>query len=224
MRDFHPELSGGNVVTARRDDVIAFGQRTFRGFAAHFRRNAEIFGAGEPADHICRVAVGAVRIVRYASDGRRQILAFHTAGDIFGYDLGATRDFTAEAVSDCEVVLVRRSAIDAAAAEDNSLARALMTFAKTQLLAAQDHALVLGLKGAGERVAAFLLQFASRTGAGKELDLPMSRLDIADHLALTIESVSRAFTQMERDRSIALPSSRHVLMTNRRALETLLAA
>jgi CRP/FNR family nitrogen fixation transcriptional regulator len=225
MRDLHIETSGGgNVVAARCDDVIAFGQRTFRGFRAHFERNAEIFGAGEPADHVYRLVKGAVRIVRYTGEGRRQILTFQMPGDIFGYDLGASHDFTAEAVNDCEVVMVRRCTIDNGAAEDVRLARTLVEFARTQALAAQEHALVLGLKGAGERVAAFLLQFAERFAGRAELDLPMSRLDIADYLALTIESVSRAFTQMERENRIALPTSRHVLVTDRRALEALQAA
>lgn len=224
MRDFHIEASGGNIVAARCDDVIALGQRTFRGFRANFDRNAEIFGAGEPADHVYRLVRGAVRIVRYTGEGRRQILTFQMPGDIFGYDLGAIHDFTAEAISDCEVVMVRRCSIDNGAAEDVRLARTLVDLAKSQALAAQEHALVLGLKGAGERVAAFLLQFAKRCAGRSELDLPMSRLDIADYLALTIESVSRAFTQMERDHSIALPTSRHVLVTDRRALEALQAA
>jgi CRP/FNR family nitrogen fixation transcriptional regulator len=53
---------------------------------------------------------------------------------------------------------------------------------------------------------------------GQEIDLPMSRADIADYLGLTIETVSRAFTEMERLHAIALPSSRHVVMRNRSAL------
>jgi len=52
----------------------------------------------------------------------------------------------------------------------------------------------------------------------------MSRADIADYLALTIETVSRAFTQMEREHAIALPSSRHVVVRDLAALEYLQAA
>ena len=51
----------------------------------------------------------------------------------------------------------------------------------------------------------------------------MSRADIADHLALTIETVSRAFTQMERDHAIALPSARHVVLRDWRQLELMQA-
>jgi CRP/FNR family nitrogen fixation transcriptional regulator len=84
--------------------------------------------------------------------------------------------------------------------------------------------LVLGRKGAGERVAAFLLQLANRFVAKREMELPMSRADIADYLGLTIETVSRAFSEFERQSAIALPSSRHVVMRNPLALHHLEAA
>jgi len=84
--------------------------------------------------------------------------------------------------------------------------------------------MMLGRKGAHERVAAFLLRLADQSSSRQELDLPMSRADIGDYLGLTIETVSRAFTEMERQRAITLPSSRHVVMTNRFALAQLEAA
>ena len=114
--------------------------------------------------------------------------------------------------------------IDTAAAKDLAAAKALLNLVARDLANAQQHALVLGRKGAGERVAAFLLQLAERANTDQEIDLPMSRADIADYLALTIETVSRAFTQMEREHTIALPSSRHVVVRDRGALEMLEAA
>ena len=111
---------------------------------------------------------------------------------------------------------VRKSAVLAA--------RALIELMSRQLTSAREHALVLGRKGASERVAAFLLQLADRFRAHGEISLPMSRSDIADYLALTIETVSRSFTQMERDHTIELPSSRRVVVCDRSALEHLQAA
>jgi CRP/FNR family nitrogen fixation transcriptional regulator len=206
------------------DDVIAFGPARLQGVRMEFARNEEVFGEGEPADYVYRVVSGAVRTMRFTSDGRRQILAFHVPGDIFGFDIAPTHGFSAEAVVDCQLVLVRRSLVEKAAAENIQAMRALHHYAAAQLQEAQEHTLVLGRKGAGERVAAFLLRLADRFAARHELDLPMSRADIADYLALTIETVSRAFTQMERDHAIALPSSRHVVVRSRSALEELQAA
>jgi len=223
MRDLGIETAGGP--TRQVSDSIALGPGlVLQGTRMHFRRNEEVFGEGEAADYVYRVVSGAVRTIRFSSDGRRQILNFCLPGDIFGLECGAKHTLSAEAIAETDLALVRRSLIDTAAAQDSAAARALISLVQRQLQTAQDHALVLGRKGAGERVAAFLLQLSDRVTAQCEIDLPMSRADIADYLALTIETVSRAFTQMERDRTIALPSSRHVVVRDRCALELLEAA
>ena len=223
MRDIaNAQLSGP---TSRIADAVALGPGlVLQGTRMRFKRNEEIFGQAEPAEYVYRVLSGAVRTIRFSADGRRHILAFHLPGDVFGLESGADHTLSAEAVADAELALVRRSLIDSAAAEDVNAAQGLIALMQRQLAAAQDHALVLGRKGAGERVAAFILQLTDRFATNREIDLPMSRADIADYLALTIETVSRAFTQMERDRAIALPSSRHVVLRDRCALEMLDAA
>lgn len=206
-------------------DAIALGPGlAIQGSRMRFSRNEEIFGQGEKAEYVCRVIRGAVRTIRFTSDGRRQILAFHLPGDVFGLELDETYSLSAEAVADAEVAMIRRSLIDTAAGQDPKAAQAMLQLFSRQLHNAQEHALVLGRKGAGERVAAFLLQLSERFPARAEINLPMSRADIADYLALTIETVSRAFTQMERDNAIALPSSRQVVVRDRPALEHLQAA
>src|SRR5512144_1311100 len=100
-------------------DVIDLGPAlSLRGVRMRFERNAEIFGEGEPAQYLYRVLSGAVRTMRFTSDGRRQILGFHLPGDVFGIELGQMHSLTAEALAATEVVMVRRSALEKAAAED----------------------------------------------------------------------------------------------------------
>ena len=89
------------------------------------------------------------------------------------------------------------------------------------LIRAQNHMLLLGRKSALEKVATFLLDLAGRTADCNAVDLPMSRTDIADHLGLTIETVSRSFTQLERQAVIGLPSPRRIVLSNKDALERL---
>ena len=206
-------------------DVINLGPAfSLRGTRMHFDRNAEIFGEDEAADYIYCVVSGAVRTMRFTSDGRRQILGFHLPGEIFGVELGANHTLTAEALSPSEVIMVRRSLLEKAAAEDPKAARCWLEYAARTLDDARDHAVILGRKGAGERVAAFLLGISKRLLHGHDFDLPMSRADIADYLGLTIETVSRSFTEMERQCAIGLPSSRHVVMRNRSTLALAAAA
>jgi CRP/FNR family nitrogen fixation transcriptional regulator len=77
---------------------------------------------------------------------------------------------------------------------------------------------LLGRSSAQERVASFLVEMANRSANRAEFDLPMSRQDIADYLGLTIETVSRALSGMERKALIELPSARKVRIKNRAAL------
>ena len=205
-------------------DSIEFGGVSLRGVRMRFQRNEEIFGQDEPAEYVYRVVSGAVRTMRFSSDGRRQILGFHLPGDVFDLELGDAHTLSAEALATSEIVMVRQTALEKAADDDARAARALLKLTSEQLTSAREHALVLGRKGAGERVAAFLLQLADRFVAKREMDLPMSRADIADYLGLTIETVSRAFSEFERNAAIALPSSRHVVMRNPTALYELEAA
>ena len=188
------------------------------GFTMRFERNEEIFAEEEEADFVYKVMSGAVRDVRILSDGRRQIGAFHLAGDVFGLECGETHLYSAEAVVDCEIALVRRSVLDKAADQDGAAARKLWGLTARDLQTLQDHMLLLGRKTALERVACFLIRLSSRTPASATLDLPMSRSDIADYLGLTIETVSRTFTQLERDHAISMPSSRHIVLHNRLAM------
>jgi CRP/FNR family nitrogen fixation transcriptional regulator len=215
-----PQVS--NQTAAAAQDSIEFGPAlTLRGVRMRFERNEEIFGEAETAEYVYRVISGAVRTMRFSSDGRRQILGFHLPGDVFGWELGDMHTLSAEAVSAADVIMVRRSLVEKASAQDLQAARAVLALTAQSLNNARDHAVVLGRKGAGERVAAFLLQLADRFVSRNELDLPMSRADIADYLGLTIETVSRAFSEMERQCAIALPSSRHVVMRNPAALAEL---
>ncbi len=105
----------------------------------------------------------------------------------------------------------------ALAGRDGEVARQLWALTADALQRVQDHMLVLGCMNARERVANFLLQLAKRV-SGDELELPMSRQDIADYLGLTIETVSRTMTQLESDAAIGLPTSRRIVLRNRAAL------
>jgi CRP/FNR family transcriptional regulator, nitrogen fixation regulation protein len=188
-----------------------------------YSRNMEIFGEGEPTEYVYRVISGAVRACKLLDDGRRQITAFYLRGDIFGLELGDEHGFSAEAITDSLVVVVKRSAVLNLAQKDPDLAQQLWTTTARDLQRVQDHMLVLGCMSAKQRVANFLLQMARRDPikAGDEVQLPMSRQDIADYLGLTIETVSRTISLLENDSAIDLPSSRRIVLRNQIALKKL---
>jgi CRP/FNR family nitrogen fixation transcriptional regulator len=182
-----------------------------------FSRNTEIYGENEPADYLYKVVSGTVRTYKIFDDGRRQIGGFYFAGDVFGLELGEAHQFSAEAVDNCVVLLVKRSTLVALADRNGDTARQLWSFTAGELQRVRAHMLLL-IKSAEERVACFLLEMADRLSTAESVELPMSRQDIADYLGLTIETVSRTLTHLEAKAAIALPSSRHVVLRNRKAL------
>jgi CRP/FNR family nitrogen fixation transcriptional regulator len=183
-----------------------------------FVRNAEIYGQKEPADSLYKVISGTVRTCRALIDGRRQIGAFYLPGDIFGLESGERHAFSAEAVIDATVLVINRSVAVSLAAWDHEMARQLWALMGRELRRAQDHGYLL-VKTAAERVASFLLEMAERIEASDEVELPMSRQDIADHLGLTIETVSRMLTHLENASAIALPTSKRIVLRNRAVLQ-----
>ena len=191
------------------------------GTALPFARNVEIYGEGEPADYLYKVVEGAVRTYKLLNDGRRQIGGFYLPGDVFGLELEGEHRLTAEAICDSKIVLIKRSAVVALAARQSDVAHELWAMTARELASVQNLMLTLGRKTAQERVAAFLLEMAGRGDGANEVELPMSRLDIADYLGLTIETVSRTLTQLENTAAIELPSSRRIVLRNRPALNRL---
>jgi CRP/FNR family transcriptional regulator, nitrogen fixation regulation protein len=207
----HSPRTGGDV----QGDTIEL-----MGALVPFARNTEIYGENEPAEYLYKIVSGTVRTYKVLVDGRRQIGGFYLPGDMFGLETGDEHTFSAEAITDCKIIVIRRSAVVALAARDNNVARQMWALTARELQRAQDRILVL-IKSAQERVAGFLLEMADRAPGSAAVELPMSRQDIADYLGLTIETVSRTLTQLEKTAAIELPSSRRVLLRNRSALTRL---
>ncbi|HUN99761.1 MAG TPA: helix-turn-helix domain-containing protein [Bradyrhizobium sp.] len=192
------------------------------GAPMRFSRNAEIYGEDEPAEYLYQVVSGAVRTYKVLEDGRRQICAFYLPGDIFGFEAGDSHMASAEAIGETHVLVVKRIAIMSRADHEKDLARQLWDATAQELRRFQEHMLLL-IKSAEERVAGFLVEMAHRAAKTVSVELPMSRQDIADYLGLTIETVSRTFTQLEHSGLIALPTSRRVELRNYNALRQLSA-
>ncbi|UQD95225.1 helix-turn-helix domain-containing protein [Bradyrhizobium japonicum] len=183
-----------------------------------YRKDTEIFGEKEPAVYVYQVKHGAVRSYKLLSDGRRQIAAFHLVGDIFGLENGDEHRFTAEAVVETVARLVKRESLELAARAP-VISRNLLSMTTRNLEHAENHMLLLGRKTAVEKVAAFLLEMDCRAGADK-MSLPMSRLDIADYLGLTLETVSRVLSSLRKAGVLTFLDhyQREIVLNDRRRL------
>ena len=181
-----------------------------------YSREEEVYGEGEEAEFVYRVVEGAVRTHKVLSDGRRQITGFHLPGDLFGFEQGEAHRHTAEALSDTKVLIFKRRQVERVAAHRAEVACQLWSMATDNLRQAQDLMLLLGRRSALEKVATFLLDVGKRLGGGETCALPMTRRDIADYLGLTIETVSRTFSQLEDDGALLRVGGRQVSLRRAR--------
>jgi CRP/FNR family nitrogen fixation transcriptional regulator len=180
------------------------------GTVRRFAPRQTIFAEGEPATHCMMVIHGVVRSCSSFADGRRFVGAFYAAGDMFGFEGQPAYPAAAEAV--CETALALYPApdwLELAHAPDN-LSRQILGALMSSTEQARGHARLLGRLSAIEKMAAFLLEWRERSNQGMLISLEMPRQDIADHLGLTVETVSRCLAQLKRDGLIGLRSSRHL--------------
>jgi CRP/FNR family transcriptional regulator len=183
-----------------------------------------LFVEGDDADTIYEVVQGTVRLYKLLPDGRRQIIGFMSSGHLLGLAPEGRYVYSAEAITRVTLRRYKRQAFDRLLDEVPGLARRMLAAASHELCAAQNQMLLLGRKTAAEKVASFILLTADHQGAGvDEVDVPMTRNDIADHLGLTIETVSRTLSKLKAEGLIALPTPTRLEIRDRDRLEGMAA-
>ena len=181
-----------------------------------------IFLEGEPMEFAYRVVEGAVRLHRMTPDGRRQLVGFACLGDWLAVGAGSSHSHTAEALVDSRLSALSRAEMNRRMKEDPSFSDFILNVAVRKLRQAEDQMIVLGRRNALEKVASFLVTLGRRIeNDDGDMHLPMDRSDIADYLGLTIETVSRKFTQLKRAGVIELPCPSHVRIRERWTLEAI---
>ena len=177
-------------------------------------RDETIFRKGQAAGQIYKVEIGAVRTFAHSSSGRRLVVAIYFPGDYFGLDMQASHRLSAEAITPSKILAIGRKALISRAATDVAVANRMLNITNLELQRAQQHSLLLRIS-ANERVAQFLYEMKKRSRS-KEVDLVMSRQDIADYLNLTVELVARALTELENKFAISIRTVRRIAVHIRR--------
>ncbi|MBI1365185.1 MAG: helix-turn-helix domain-containing protein [Alphaproteobacteria bacterium] len=164
-----------------------------------FRKGEEIYASGAQAGVLLKVCSGAVILFQLLEDGRRQIIDFAAAGEILHFEFDGVLDHFAEALTDVEIVEFDAHDV----LEDRDLSEFVFEQMRARLQRERAHITMLGRKSAAERLAEFLILASERlsTNLG-ELDLPMTRQQIADYTGLTLETVSRLFSKWTRERRL----------------------
>lgn len=177
---------------------------------------------GGPRRDVYTVTRGMLRRVRLLADGRRMVAGFLMPGDFIGFSGAAQYRHTIEAITDSVVCVVPMPAMRRLCERFPELESGMLAQACDELDATRASLMLLARMGPAERLAGFLLDLAERQrlrgGVAQHVDLPMTRADIADHLGLTIETVSRSFTRLRQDGAIAFTDPRAIDLVDLPAL------
>lgn len=172
-----------------------------------FNPGEAVFFQGDPAAHVFEITDGVVRLCKILVDGRRIVTGFLFAGDVIGLSQPQKYLYGGEAVTPIKLRRLARRTLDEAIEQSSTLRAQVFAKLCDEMAAAQEQLVLLSCKNANERLCsflAFLLRRHRRSGrANSVIDLPMTRLDIADYLGLTIETVSRNLTRLARRGIIA---------------------
>ncbi|MBB4286018.1 cyclic nucleotide-binding domain-containing protein [Roseospira goensis] len=190
-----------------------------------FEPHDTLFREGDQGLAVYSVVSGAVKVYKLMPDGRRQITGFFFRGDMFGFCLDGTYAYTAEAITPVGVCRLPMQRLGELAETAPEIQYRIVLRMTAKLAQFHDHVLLLGRKTARERVATFLLTLSDRARRRGDppspLSLPMGRADIADHIGLTVETVSRAMTWFKREGLLDLPSPSQVAIRQPEALRAI---
>lgn len=198
------------------DELASLQALSTRG---RFDRGRVVFTQDDDLGQVYVITRGMVKLYRDASNGRRQITGFLGPGDLLG---GIKRSggahCTAETITDLDVCGFEKQPFAEFLKVHPALCFALLVTAMDEIEAQYDHQILLGRQLVHERLAAFLLLLSRRWKRGDEdpnlVHTLMHRNDIADHLGVTSETISRTFTRFRSERLIQVISPKAVMLTN----------
>lgn len=157
---------------------------------------------------VANIVSGVVRLSKSLADGRTQIVGLQFPSEFVGQPFAGNSTVLAEAATDVELCCFPQSQFEAMLLAHNGLKELFTQRVMQQLDAARDWMLLLGRKTAQERVATLILHCAEKTAedgcagvadlSGFELELPLSRTEMADYLGLTLETVGRMIKRLEQ--------------------------
>jgi len=178
------------------------------GRSVHFGAGETVFSEDDITSSFYNLLEGVMRLYKLLPDGRRQIVGFALPGDFLGMNLSGRHNFSADAIGAVTVCQFAKAPFARFMEDRPHLLKRINELAVRELSQARDHMVLLGRRSADEKVATFLLGWRERQislkGSSNTVPLPMSRQDIADYLGLTIETVTRTFTKLERHGAIEI--------------------
>jgi CRP/FNR family transcriptional regulator len=187
------------------------------------KKGGLLFRRGEPLQSLYAVHVGSVKVYIPSNNGGEQIVGFHMPGELFGFDaIGhGVHSCTARALETCNICVISYEQLDALCHQIPVLGKNFMSLMSQQIVDEHEMMLMLGNKPGESRVAALLLNIASRFHArgfsATQFNLSMMRKDMGNYLGLNVESISRCIRHLQDDNIIAV-DGRYIHILNMQKL------
>mgnify|MGYP000435621935 CR=1 FL=1 len=171
----------------------------------NYKRREDLFSENAPFKSLFVVRSGSFKTTISASNGREQVTGFYFPGEFIGLDAIHQESYksTAKALESSSVCEVPYENLQEIGREIPQLQVQLLTRLSKELSGDKSLMLLLGKKTSEEKLATYLLslskRFHDRGFSATEFHLSMSRSDIANHLGLAVETISRIFSRFQDD-------------------------
>jgi len=156
------------------------------------------------------IAEGVVKAFKDMPSGRRWVTAFLYPADVFGLAENGMYVRTAQAVTQALLYRFDVNVLIETLKSDGDLQFKFLCKITHELRESQRQTIAIGRKDAIGKLAMFLRHLQREPDASRDIDLPMTRSDIASYLGLSLESVSRATRALERRGVVCFPN-RHLV-------------
>jgi len=210
-----PDLFGKPALNSRE---LAKLQRL--GTLVRFRPGQKIVAEGEIANEVHGLSQGVVRIYKKLADGRHHVLRFALPGDFLELPRRECHSLSADAVGAVSVSRFARDELFEFIQASRNMTRLMIDFAAEELKRSHDQMLLLGRGTPEEQLTAFLVNWGKRLPRRRDkvVALPMARRDIAAHLGMAPETLTRTFAKLEQKKIIRVVADGVDLLNARRNL------
>ena len=168
------------------------------------QKQQHLYREGDEFQSVYAVRSGTMKAYKTTDDGREQVTGFYFPGEILGMDgiSNHSHASSAKALETSAVCEIPFTSLEKLSTMMPSLQRHFFQLMSHEITADQQLITLLSKNSADERVAALMLSISSRNARRKlsatQFRLPMSRVDIGNYLGLTVETVSRVFSRMQK--------------------------
>jgi CRP/FNR family transcriptional regulator len=188
-----------------------------------YKKNMIIFMEGEPGEGFHYVKSGKVKIVKMAQDGREHIINILGTGEVFAEVLlfnHGPYPATSVALEDSVIGIIKNNDLENVVTENARIALHIIRVMSKKLLHAQMKIKTLALSDTFSRTAQILIRLSQQYGrpvsGGVQIDVDMTRQDLANLIGTTRETVSRVLSSMKKDKVIDFSDQQIIILDAKR--------